>query len=227
MERGHPKFVTVATISTAVLLVVSVMVAAPVRAQFQVDGYLPTLQSSAPVWATLNAATQGNYPGGNEIFDIFIANSSHDPPQNETIENETLTAPFGTNYGIGLPSTITPGESILSTIALEIPSNFTAQTFTANLVVNAELLNAGAPPTPEKLMGSSIVGVLALPSSSNHATASQSGTISTSFFAIGLAVPSIIAVVLLALLMRARGASRRAQSATGPAAQAPKPAQGP
>lgn len=188
MERRLP----VVAAALVVLVLVSFSMAPSVRAQ----------TSPAPIYATLNGQTQGNYPGGNEFFNIFVVDSSFDPPENETILNMTLTAPFQTNTGIGFPSTITPGESILSTIALEIPANFSARSFTASLVVYAELLSPTGP-VSAKLSGSTLVDVFAAPgAATSTAHSSTSGTVSTSVFAAGVAVPTIVAVLLLALLVR-------------------------
>jgi hypothetical protein len=180
----------------------------------------PYAVPAEPVWATLNAVPQGNYPGGNLIFDVFVVNSDQPPAGNVTLINETLTAPalppgFQTNSGIGLPVQLSPGQAILSTIALEIPSNFTASNFTASLVADVVLFN-GTTNIALKLTGTSQVFVLGLPlsggqttttssTSQDTQTTTQSGTVSATLFAVGVAIPSIVAVVLLILLARGRG----------------------
>jgi hypothetical protein len=182
-------------------------------------GVPPYAVPAEPVWATLNAIPQGNYPGGNLIFDVFVVNSDQPPKGNVTLINETLTASalppgFQTNSGIGLPVELAPGQAILSTIALEIPSNFTQSNFTASLVADVLLYN-GTTNIPLKLTGTSLVYILGLPlsggqtttttaSSGTQVTTTQSGTVSTTLFAVGVAIPSIVALVLLVLLARGR-----------------------
>lgn len=165
---------------------------------------------SQPIWATVNATATGNYPGGNELFTIFIVNSAQDPKINETIQNATLTAPFGSNFGPGLPSTVTPGQSLLLTIYLEIPLNFSQPTFNANLLIHATILNRTIT-KPITLTGVATVNVYSSgPSSSQGATttaqsAGPGGSLSPTLFAAGVAIPSIVAIVLLVLLIRGRG----------------------
>ncbi|MDA4132307.1 MAG: hypothetical protein OK454_04175 [Thaumarchaeota archaeon] len=206
-----------------ILLMLSFLAATPASAQCVLlpgQGHCsapPYAIPAEPVWATLNAVSQGNYPGGNLIFDVFVVNSDKPPEGNVTLINETLTAAalppgFQTNSGIGLPVELAPGQAILSTIALQIPSNFTQSNFTASLAANALLFN-GTVNIPLKLTGTLQVFVLGLPISSQTATSSgsqntqtvQSGTVSTTLFAVGVAIPSIVVVVLLALLFRGRG----------------------
>ncbi len=160
---------------------------------------------SQPIWVTIDASALGNYPGGDETFVIFMVNSALPPAGNETITDMKLTAPFGSNFGIGLPATIQPGLSLLSTIHLEIPSNFTQPSFVANLVVHAKLWN-GTANNSVTITGSSTVDVFALPSQSGGQTtssqASTTGGVSTTTLAIAVAIPSVVALILLVLLMR-------------------------
>ncbi|HEV2390350.1 MAG TPA: hypothetical protein VGS04_06450, partial [Nitrososphaerales archaeon] len=72
------------------LLMLSFLVAAPVRAANPAP---PSSIPPQPVWITVNALPQGNYAGGNEIFDIFVVNAEQPPNKNVTLYNETMTAP--------------------------------------------------------------------------------------------------------------------------------------
>jgi hypothetical protein len=171
---------------------------------------IPTVNTSPyePAWAVVFPAAQGNYPGGNELFSIFVVDSST-AQQNLTIDNMTLTAPFGTNSAIGLPTILSPGQSVLATIYLPIPTNITEQSFTANLVVRIEISNVTGS-APATLTGSTIVYLLALPGqTTSQSSTSQTGTsgavVSATLFYIGLGVTSTIAIVLAAvLIMRGR-----------------------
>lgn len=161
---------------------------------------------SEPIWVTVNASAQGNYPGGDEQFVVFVVNSALPPAGNETVTDMTLTAPFGSNFGIGLPATIPPGQSLLSTIHLEIPTNFTQASFVANLVVHAKLWN-GTKFNTATLTGTATVDVFALPSQTSSQTGSvttgvSTAGVSTTTLAIAVAIPSIVAVILLILLLR-------------------------
>jgi hypothetical protein len=230
MEKRLPKL-TVATMLA--LLVLSFLVAAPARAAVNLQAVPPGAGeiiappyavASEPVWATLNAVPQGNYPGGNEIFDVFVVNSDHPPDGNVTLVNETLTAPalpstFQTNNAIGLPVQLSPGQAIVNTIALEIPSDFSQNNFTANLAAFVQL-NNGTSYINLKLTGSLVVYLLGLPGSGSQTTTTsaspstqtttQGGTVSTSLFAAGVAIPSIVVIILLALLVRGRGGPKPA-----------------
>jgi hypothetical protein len=202
MESRLWKLVGLAVLS---LLVSSSQAATLVNAQAN------PVAGAQPVWATINASAQGNYPGGEEQFVIFIVNSAQPPAGNETISNMTLTAPFGSNFGIGLPSVLLPGQSLLSTIHLEIPRNYSQNSFVANLVIHATLWN-GTRLNPVTITGSATVDVFLLPSQTSGQTSSQSaaqtGTVSSTLFAAGVAIPAIVAVLLLILLVRARGSKR-------------------
>ncbi len=197
VERHIPRLIGV---SALLVLITSFQIVAQTSAQV----YPPFTQ---PLWVTVNALAQGNYPGGNEMFTVFAVNSAPKAENNETIYNMTLTAPFASNFGPGLPATIRPGQSILVTIYLPIPANFTQSSFTADLVVHASIWN-GTGNQPFKLTGSAPVNVFALPSQvssqTTTATTGQTGGISTTLFAVGVAVPSLIAIVVLALLIQAR-----------------------
>ena len=185
----------------------------------------PYAVPAEPVWATLNAIPQGNYPGGNMEFDVFVVNSDKPPAANVTLLNETLTAPAlppgsNTNTGIGLPIQLAPGQAILNTIHLEIPSNFTQSNFTANLVAYVQL-NNGTKNISLQLTGTSKVFLLGLPgtgtqtstssqstSSQETQTTTQTGAVSTTLFAVGVAIPSIVVIALLVLLVRNRGSPK-------------------
>lgn len=172
-----------------------------------------------PVWATVSAAAQGNYPGGNEVFSVFAVDSAQPPESNVTLVNETISTTawtgFNSNFAIGLPATLQPGNSILNTIALEIPSNFTQGNFTANLKAYALVLN-GTNEVGITLTGSVVVYMLGLPltgqgqqstvtvTSTSVSTVSGDAGVPTSTFAAGVALPSIVALVLLGLLVRGR-----------------------
>jgi len=198
MERRLRKLVGAATL---IFLMFSLQVAAPARAQ---------VSTSAPIWVTLNASAQGNYPGGDELFIIFVVNSAQNPKENETITDIKLVAPFGSNSAIGLPATLAPGQSIQPTIHLEIPANFSQRSFQANLTLHGIDRN-GTATIPLTFTGTAIVDVFALPSSPSTSTQSESqaGAISTTLFAAGVGIPSLVAVVLVALLVRARATSKR------------------
>ncbi len=200
-------------LAVAVLLVTAILLqfAAPADAVF----YPAAVQ---PIWASVNATANGNYPGGNELFTVFVVNSAQPPYANETVDNMTLTAPFpgGSNFGGGLPAALAPGNSILVSIYLPIPANFTQSSFKANLVVHARVWN-GTGSEEFTLTGTAPVNVFALQSQSTTLTSTQTsaqssahaGTVSTTLFAAGVAIPSIIAIVALVLLVQARGSSKR------------------
>jgi hypothetical protein len=189
MESRLPKLVGIA------MLMLLMSLSRPVSGQ----------QTPQPIWVTINASALANYPGGDETFVIFAVNSALPPAGNETITDMTLTAPFGSNFGIGLPATIPPGQSLLSTIHIEIPANFTQKSFVANLVVHAKLWN-GTVNNSVTITGSATVDVFALPSQSTTQTSTQpastEGGVSTTLFAVGVAIPSIIVIILLILLLR-------------------------
>lgn len=198
------------------LLMLSFLVAAPVRAANPAP---PSSIPPQPVWITVNALPQGNYAGGNEIFDIFVVNSEQPPNRNITLFNETITAPAlpaeqQSNTAIGLPIMLSPGQAILNTIALPIPSDFKQTSFTANLVAYVFLGNQTT--NPIKLTGSTQVTLLGLPgtvqttsstttqSTQSSQAATPSGTVSTTLFLVGVALPSIVVVILLILLVRGK-----------------------
>ncbi len=181
----------------------TLMALSPVAVMAQVQNPLATPQ---PIWVTINASAQGNYPGGDVLFTVFAVNSGQPPSGNETIDSMTLTAPFQSNFAPGLPAVIIPGQSLLSTIHLEIPSDFSQKSFTANLVVKARLWN-GTAYQGVTLTGVAVVDVFALPSQGTSQGA-QNGGISMTLFAAGVGIPVIVAIILLALLVRARGSKR-------------------
>ena len=206
-----------------VLLMLSLLGATPVRAACgpRAGECLapPYAVPAEPVWATLNAVPQGNYPGGNQVFDVFVIYTGWPAEGNVTLINETLTAPAlppasQTNTATGLPVLLSPGQAIVSQIALQIPSNFTQSNFTASLAVNVLLFN-GTINVPLRLTGNSLVFILGHPVSSTRSTTSsnsqstqpdaQGGTVSTTPFAAGVTAPSIVAVILLVRLFQGRG----------------------
>ena len=178
----------------------------------------PYAVPAEPVWATLNAFPQGNYPGGNLEFHVFVINSGHAPDGNVTLLNESLTAAafppsLNTSKTTGLPLVLAPGQAITSTVALHVPSNFAPNNFTASLVVDVLLWN-GTINLPLKLTGSAVVYILGPPAAGTSTTSttsqttdatSQGGTVSSTLFAAGVAIPSIVVVLLLVLLVRGRG----------------------
>ena len=136
MEKRVSSLVEVAVL---VLLAVSFLAAVPARAAASPSG-------PQPVWATLNALGYGNYPGGNEEFTVYVVNTDSPPLGNVSLINETLAAPalppaYNTGYAIGLPVQLATGQAILSTIHLEIPTNFTQSNFTATVVINMQIAN--------------------------------------------------------------------------------------
>jgi hypothetical protein len=225
MQKSLPKLVWATTIT--LLMLSFLTAAAPVRAvcmgAASCQGPRPPPSGPGnPVWATLNAATQGNYPGGNETFYVFVVNSDQPPDGNVTLINETLTAPalppeYQANSSMGLPIDLSPGEAISNAMTLEIPSNFTQDNFTADLVVNVAVWN-GTVSISLKLTSSTVVTLHGLPDTGTQTTTSssttqstqtsqtttQSGTVSSSLFAAGVAIPTIVAFTLLALLVRGR-----------------------
>jgi hypothetical protein len=180
----------------------------------------PYAVPAAPVWATLNALGYGNYPGGNEQFTVFFVNSDSPPLGNVTLLNETLTTPFQNASVSGLPVELAPGQTMLSSIYLQIPSDFSQSNFTASITIDFHVAN-GTASTPRVLTGTAHVFMLGPPigqvtsstssATSTQQTATQSGTVSTSLFYAGVGIPSLIVIVLLALLVRDR---RRPGSAT-------------
>jgi len=179
----------------------------------------PYAVPAEPVWATLDAGSQGNYPGGNETFHVFVINSDHPPAGNVTLINETLTAAAfppasQSKSATGLPVRLSPGQAITNTISLKIPSDFSQNNFTADLAAYVQYFN-GTTYINLKLTGTSLVFILGPPIASTQTTGSstgtgttqstQNGTVSASLFEAGVATPSIIAVILLALVARRRG----------------------
>ena len=182
----------------------------------------PYAVPAAPVWATLNALGYGNYPGGNEEFALFFVNSDSPPLGNVTLFNETLTTPFQNASVSGLPVELAPGQTMLSSIYLQIPSDFSQSNFTASVTIDFHIANAIAS-TPNVLTGTAHVFMLGPPigqvtntssMTSTQQTTTQSRTVSTSLFYAGVGIPSLIVIVLLALLVRDRGRPGSATSGT-------------
>jgi hypothetical protein len=173
----------------------------------------PYAVPAAPVWATLNALGYGNYPGGNEEFAVFFVNSDSPPLGNVTLVSETLTSPFQNSSVSGLPVELAPGQTMLSNIYLQIPSDFSQNNFTASITIDFHIANA-TPSIPSVLTGTAHVFMLGPPigqvtstssTTSTQQTTTQSGTVSPSLFYAGVGIPSLIVIVLLALLVRDRG----------------------
>ncbi len=196
-----------------VLFALSFLAVVPARAATSPSG-------SQYVWATLNALGYGNYAGGNEEFTVFVVNSDSPPLGNMSLFNETLTAPalppsYSTGSAIGLPVQLSSGQAILSTIYLEIPSNFTGSSFTATVAIDLQIAN-GTSFFSKQLTESTTVEMLSLPGtitsvssttstvSSSQATTTQSGGVSSGLFYAGVGVPSVVVIILLALLVRGR-----------------------
>ena len=197
-----------------------------------------TCEDLEPIWASLNSSGTANYPGGDELFTVFVVNSAPNIAENETLKDILLTTTpsFASNYAIGLPELLQPGYAQLFTIYLEIPSNYTQPSFVANVVINATLLN-GTTISPLNLTGHATVDILGGPSNSTSISGSSSGAtvtrtvvvttgssgsssgVSNSLLAIGVATPSIIAIILLVIVVQMRGRTRRVTPST--------PAQGP
>jgi hypothetical protein len=219
MQKRLPKLIGAMVL---MLLMLSFMVATPARAVCPPNAgeCIPPPYSvpAEPVWATLNAIPQGNYPGGSVTFDIFVINTGFPARGNVTVINETLTASAlppasQTKTATGLPVLLSPGQAIESQIAVPIPSNFTQSNFTATLAAYVLRSNGTANPLL-RLTGTSLVYILGAPASSAQSTtsgssqstqpAAQGGTISMTLFAAGIATPSIVAIILLVVLFRAR-----------------------
>lgn len=195
-------------------------------------GSVPNTPSTAgspsgpqPIWLTLYALAYGNYPGGNEEFNVFVANSDAAGLSNVSLINETVTAPAlpsvnNKGSAIGLPVLLAPGQAIVSTIHLPIPSNFTQGSFTATVAVNLEVSN-GTGFYPQQLTKSTSVVVLGLPgttsppsSTSSQTTNSNNGSSSILLYA-GAAIAVVIVVVVVGMMMRRRGAPGQTVGKTG------------
>jgi hypothetical protein len=171
----------------------------------------PYAVPAAPVWATLNAPAQANYPGGDEQLTVFFLNSDSPPLGNVTLLSETLRAPFQNATVSGLPVDLAPGQALISNITLQIPSDFSQSNFTASITIDFHIANATAS-IPTTLVGNAQVFVLGPPvqvastssTTSTQQTTTQSGTFPTSLFYASVGVPSLVAIVLLVLLMRDR-----------------------
>jgi hypothetical protein len=218
MEKRFPNLTWAALLALLMFSFLVAMPATPARAANPPAGAgeiiaPPYAVAAEPVWATLNAIPQGNYLGGNLEFDAVVVNSDQPPDGNVTLFNETVTAPAfpndtQSNYGIGLPISLAPGQLIVNTIRLPVPGNFAQGNFTANLVANVALWN-GTTNVFLRLTATTVVTILGLPvsgggqtTSTTSQTGQQSGTVSTSLFAIGVAIPTIVVILLLVLLVR-------------------------
>jgi len=173
----------------------------------------PYAVPAAPVWATLNALGNGNYPGGSEQFTVFFVNSDYPPFGNVTLLSETLITPFQNASVSGLPVELAAGQTVTSSIYLQIPHDFSQSSFAASVTIDFHIANSTAS-TPRVLTGTAQVFVLGPPvervtstssTASTQQTTTQSGAVSTSLFYAGLGIPSLIVIVLLALLVRNRG----------------------
>jgi hypothetical protein len=206
MQKRLPKLMSAGML---LLLMFSLLAAIPVGAYCAPGGIGLCGEPYEPVWVTLNALPQGNYPGGNEIFDVAVVNSGQPAAGNVTLFNETVGSPqlppssSNPNHAIGLPVTLTSGQLIVNTIAMEIPSNFTQNNFTAILATYVSYWN-GTLNVPLKLTGNLVVHMLSLPLTGTQTTAT-SGAVSSSLFALGVGIPSIVVVILLVLLARGKG----------------------
>lgn len=203
------------------LLMLSFPAATPVAAYCAPGGIGLCGIPPEPVWATLSALPQGNYPGGDMEFNAFVVNSDQPPDGNFTILNETLTAPAlpsccNTNTTIGLPLSLYTGQAIMFPIRLEIPTNFSQSNFTADLVVNGALWN-GTASRYLKLTASTVVSVLGLPVTRTQTTVTitRSGGVSSSLYEVSVGILSIVVVVLLVLLARGRGRPRESHTSVG------------
>ena len=199
------------TAGMLLLLMSSFLASTPVGAYYAPGVIGFGFSPSQPVWLNLSAVPRGNYPGGNVQFDVFIVNSAVPPYGNVTLFNETLTASAlpaccNMNTTIGLPVTLFPGQAILTPIHLEIPSDFTQSNFTANLVADLSYWN-GTAYIPLKMTADAGVYLVSLTpvSTQTTVTIAQSRGVSSSLFAVGAGIPSIVVVILLVLLARGRG----------------------
>ena len=166
-------------------------------------------------WFTFAATAQGNYPGGKVQFSVFAVNSALTPTQNESIDSMTVSTPWGNISATGLPAVLTPQESLSIPIYAQIPSSFNERSFTAQFLAHTRTWN-GTSWVPLTHNANVTVDVLALPPCSSVpalqpcSSASQgASTISTTVLALGVGIPSGVAVVLLGLLIRSGNARRR------------------
>lgn len=172
----------------------------------------PYAVPAAPVWATFNALGDGNYPGGNETFTVFFVNSDSPPFGNVTLFSETLTTPFQNASVSGLPVELAPGQTILSSIFVQIPGDYSQGNFTASVTIDFHIANSTAS-TPKVLTGAAQVFVLGPPigrvtstsTASTQQTTAEGGAVSTSLFYAGVGIPTLIAIGLVAALLRQRG----------------------
>jgi hypothetical protein len=169
------------------------------------------LSGPQPVWATLNALAYGNYPGGNEQFTAFVANSNSPALGNVSLINETLTAPAlpppnNSNGATGLPVLLSPGQAIASSIYLPIPSDFASGSFVATLVVNLQIDNATGFFSKQLTLTTSVV-TMNLPgviTTSNITTTTHSSVSSGPIYLGVASVGVVVIVIVVALLARRR-----------------------
>lgn len=199
-------------------------------------GSVPSISTSSgaptgpqPVWLIMNALAYGNYPGGNEEFNVFVANSDVPHFANVSLINETVTAPslpsgFNSGSALGLPVLLATGQAILSTVHLPIPSSFTQGSFTATAVINVEISNSTGI-YPVQMTKSTTVLMLGLPgtntsppSSTTGSSSSQSSSTgnggSSSLFYAGVGVAVVIVVIGVAMMVRRRGSPGQAAAKT-------------
>src|SRR5271156_5301029 len=110
----------------------------PIAARAQQECIPPSCfpPSGSPVFVVLNADANGNYPGGNEFFNVAVVDSNING--NITINSASLSTPFLNNTGVGLPTTLAIGFAYVTDIAIPIPADFSGSNFTATLTVKGE-----------------------------------------------------------------------------------------
>jgi len=208
MQAGLPKVMGAATLALLLLLSFGiapqlVAAAGPHPPPAPLYGLTPL-----PVWSYLGGPPEGNYPGGNEVFTALVVNSDQPPYGNVTILNMTVTAsdlPAGqnSNYGIGLPVLLVPGDLFNAPIALQIPSDFSQANFTANLVVNV-LLENGTTQVPMQLTSHTVVYMLGPPGESGSHTEGSTTTVtsvSTSTSSNNTALYGVAAVAVIFIIV--------------------------
>jgi hypothetical protein len=181
----------------------------------------PYAVPAEPFWGSLSAATSGNYPGGNESFNLFVINSDLPPAGNATLLNETVTVPLfppasQNASATGLPVELGPGQAITTTISLPIPSDYSLGNFTAHFVAYLQYWNGTGYSNLELIGIPQVVFVLGPPATSTTTASTstytttdlQAGAVSASAFEAGVGIPSVVAVILLALVVRGRGGPR-------------------
>ena len=127
----------------------------------------PYAVPASPVWATVDAPAQANYPGGNEQVTVFFLNSDSPPLGNVTLLSETLRSPFQNASVSGLPVELAPGQALRSNITLQIPSDFSQTNFTASVIIDFHIANATAS-IPTVLTGTAQVFVFGASHRTSH-----------------------------------------------------------